>query len=112
VPPHVAEAPAASRPQIVQDWSRKRWRFVPTSGPWPNLVGYWFAALRRRRLGCGAFAGVQEPEQAIRRSIEADNADPKPFLRTKAAESILASPARFGERTLHPYHSALCPLGR
>ncbi|HZH26071.1 MAG TPA: IS630 family transposase, partial [Azospirillaceae bacterium] len=38
-------------------------------------------------------------EHAIRRYIEATNADPKPFVWTKSADQILDSVKRFCQRT-------------
>ena len=39
------------------------------------------------------------PSRAIFEFLDAHNADPKPFVWTKSAEEILASIARFGQRT-------------
>jgi hypothetical protein len=47
---------------------------------------------------------IAELETAIRAFIDAHNAAPKPFAWTKSADQILASIARFAQRTLddHP----------
>jgi hypothetical protein len=42
---------------------------------------------------------VKELEAAIREYIEVHNENPKPFVWTKTADQILASIARFAQRT-------------
>ncbi len=46
-----------------------------------------------------AHRSVNELERAISEFLEAHNAHPKPFTWTKSAEQILASIARFAQRT-------------
>ena len=64
----------------------------------------WFAVLTRRRLARGVFTSTEELEDAIRRYIEDNNEDPQPFVWTKSADDILASVARFCQRTSNSYH--------
>jgi transposase len=88
---------------IVQDWLAKRPRyhlhFTPTSASWLNLVEGWFALLTLRQIRRGVFPTLEALETAIRRHIEATNADPRPFVWTKSADDILDSVRRFCQRT-------------
>jgi transposase len=94
--------------RLVQDWlvKRPRWHlhFTPTGASWLNLVECWFALLSRRRLQRGAFASTDDLEAAILAYIAETNADPKPFVWTKTADDILASVARFCQRTSNSGH--------
>ena len=94
--------------RLVHDWLAKRPRFhlhfTPTSASWLNLVECWFALLSRRRLQRGAFTSVGDLEAAILAYIAETNADPKPFVWTKTADDILASVARFCQRTSNSGH--------
>lgn len=73
--------------------------FTPTYGSWINLVERWFAEITNKRIRRGIFRSVKELEAAIREYIEVHNEDPKPFVWTKSADEILASMARFAQRT-------------
>lgn len=94
--------------RLVHDWLLKRpqfhLHFTPTSASWLNLVECWFALLSRRRLERGAFTSTAELEQAIHAYIAETNADPKPFAWSKTADDILASVARFCQRTSNSDH--------
>ena len=94
--------------RLIHDWLAKRPRFhlhfTPTSASWLNLVKCWFALLSRRRLERGAFTSVQDLERAILAYVAETNADPKPFVWTKTADDILASVARFCQRTSNSGH--------
>lgn len=89
---------------LIKNWLLKRPRFhvhfTPTYGSWLNLVERWFAALTTKQLRRGAHRSVAQLEAAIREFIDAHHADPKPFVWTKTADEILASIARFAQRTL------------
>jgi transposase len=78
----------------VRAWLTRhpRWvfHFTPTSASWINAVEGFFSALSRRRLKRGAFMSVAALEQAISRYIHEHNHDPRPFVWTKSAETILA----------------------
>ena len=93
---------------LIQRWMAKRPRFhvhfTPTYGSWLNLVERWFAELTNKQVRRGVHRSVAELEGAIRAFIDAHNADPKPFVWTKTADRILASIARFAQRTVddHP----------
>src|SRR5438445_2119764 len=93
---------------LIRRWLAKRPRFhvhfTPTYGSWLNLVERWFAELTNKQVRRGVHRSVAELETAIRAFIDAHNADPKPFVWTKTADQILASIARFAQRTVddHP----------
>lgn len=59
----------------------------------------WFAEITNKRIRRGIFRSVKELEAAIREYIDVHNEDPKPFVSTRTAEQILASIARFAQRT-------------
>jgi transposase len=88
---------------IIRKWFAKRPRFhvhyTPTYGSWINLVERWFAELTNKRIRRGVFRSVRELEAAIREYIDVHNEDPKPFVWTKTADQILASIARYAQRT-------------
>ena len=95
---------ATHKTAVVQRWLAKRPRyhlhFTPTHGSWLNMVERWFAALTEKQLRRGVHRSTRELEQAIQRYLEVTNAGPRPFLWTKSADAILASIARFCQRTL------------
>jgi transposase len=88
---------------IIRKWFAKRPRFhvhfTPTYGSWINLVERWFAEITNQRIRRGVFRSVKELEAAIREYIDVHNENPKPFVWTKTADQILASIARFAQRT-------------
>jgi transposase len=88
---------------MIRNWFAKRPRFhvhfTPTYGSWINLVERWFAEITNQRIRRGVFRSVRELEAAIRDYIDAHNENPKPFVWTKTADQILASIARFAQRT-------------
>lgn len=95
---------ATHKTALIQRWLSKRPRyhlhFTPTHGSWLNQVERWFAALTEKQLRRGVHRSTRELEQAIERYLETTNAQPRPFLWTKSADAILASIARFCQRTL------------
>jgi len=88
---------------LIRNWFAKRPRFhvhfTPTYGSWLSLVERWFAELTNKQLRRGAFKSVPQLKAAILEFIAAHQADPKPFVWTKSADQILASIARFAQRT-------------
>jgi transposase len=88
---------------LIRAWLAKRPRFhvhfTPTYGSWLNLVERWFGELTTKQLRRGAHRSVSELERAIWEFIEVRNDEPKPFVWTKNADEILASIARFAQRT-------------
>ena len=77
----------------VQRWLGRHKRFhlhfTPTSSSWLNLVERWFRELTDKALRRGNFNSVPALIAAIEDYLEAHNGDPKPFVWTATAESIL-----------------------
>jgi transposase len=88
---------------MIRNWFAKRSRyhlhFTPTYGSWMNQVERWFALLTQRQIKRGTHRSVRELERAIKDFIHHHNRDPKPFRWVKTADQILASIARFAQRT-------------
>jgi hypothetical protein len=59
----------------------------------------WFAEITNKRIRRGVFRSVKELQAAIREYIDVHNENPKPFVWTRTADEILASIARFAQRT-------------
>jgi transposase len=82
----------------VRAWFTARPRyhvhFTPTSASWLNLVERFFSQISERWIKRNAHTSVADLEQSIRRYIDTHNADPKPFVWRKTADTILASVAR------------------
>jgi transposase len=89
---------------IIRAWLAKRPRyhvhFTPTYASWLNQVERWFAGLEAKQLRRGAHTSVRMLDAAILEHIAASNDAGKPFVWTKSADDILASIARFAQRTL------------
>jgi transposase len=89
---------------LIRTWFAKRPRFhvhyTPTYGSWLNLAERWFAELTMKQIRRGTFRNVLQLKTAIQEFIDAHQANPKPFVWTKTADDILASIARFAQRTL------------
>jgi DDE superfamily endonuclease len=68
---------------------RFRLHFTPTSSSWLNLVERWFRDLTDKALRRGVFQSVPDLIAAIEEYLDAHNEDPKPFVWTATAESIL-----------------------
>jgi len=102
---------ATHKTAIIRKWFAKRPRFhvhfTPTYGSWINLVERWFAELTNKRIRRGVFRSVKELETAIRDYIEIHNQDPTPFVWTRTADQILASIARYAQRTLNAHPARL-----
>ncbi len=96
---------------LIRAWFAKRSRFhvhfTPTYGSWLNLVERWFAELTTKQIRRGAHRTVSELERAIGEFLDAHNVDPKPFIWTKGADQILASIARFAQRTADTQNAQL-----
>jgi len=89
---------------LIRNWLAKRPRFhvhfTPTYGSWLNLVERWFAELTNKQLRRGVHRSVAQLKTAIREFIAAHHAKASPFVWTKNADEVLASIARFAQRTL------------
>ena len=85
----------------MQRWLGRHRRFhlhfTPTSSSWLNLVERWFRELTDKALRRGSFNSVPNLITAIEDYLSAHNDDPKPFVWTATAESILAKVARARE---------------
>jgi transposase len=68
--------------------------FTPTSASWVNRVERFFAEITEKRIRRGTFKSVADLEKAIMDYLEHHNADPKPFVWTASAGSILEKVAR------------------
>jgi len=88
----------------IQRWLLRHPRFTlhftPTYSSWLNLVERWFAELTMKQIRRGTFRSVPQLKAAIQAFIDAHQADPRPFVWTKSADEILASIARFAQRTV------------
>ena len=82
----------------VRSWLARHPRvhvhFIPTSSSWLNVVESFFSQLTNQRLRRGAFTSVAELVDAIGAYIDQNNADPKPFVWTATAASILEKVGR------------------
>jgi transposase len=74
----------------LADHPRWVFHFTPTSGSWLNAVEGFFSIITRRRIRRGVFKSVSDLQDAIRRYIREHNKNPKPFVWTQPAETILA----------------------
>jgi len=82
----------------VKAWLAKHPRFhlhfTPTSSSWLNLVERWFSELTTKMIRRGVFRSVEDLVAAIEQFLRLHNDDPKPFVWTATAESILAKVQR------------------
>lgn len=82
----------------VKAWMAKHPRyhlhFIPTSSSWLNLVERWFRDITDKAIRRGVFHSVPDLIAAIEAYLNANNADPKPFVWTATAEAILAKVRR------------------
>ena len=90
----IADNYATHKHPKVRAWlaSHPRWvlHFTPTSASWLNAVENFFSVLSKRRLKRGVFTSIDDLQAAINRYIKEHNDDPKPFIWTKSANTILA----------------------
>ena len=80
--------------------------FTPTSASWLNMVERFFGQITEDRIRCGVFNSVAELVAAIQQYLEHHNADPKPFVWTASAATILEKVAR-GRQALKSVTSLL-----
>ncbi len=90
----IADNYATHKHPKVRAWLARhpRWtfHFTPTSASWINAVEGFFSALTRRRLKRGVFHSIVDLQAAINRYVAEHNQNPKPFVWTKPADTILA----------------------
>jgi transposase len=101
-----AHKSAAIRRWLVRH-PRFHFHFTPTYASWLNLIERWFAALTTKQLRRGVHRSVRELVAAIREFIAVHNETGKPYVWVKTADEILASIARFAQRTLQAHPSEL-----
>lgn len=84
---------ATHKTPAVQRWLKRHPRFklhfTPTSSSWLNLVERLFAEITRQQIRRGVFHSVPELEVAIVKWVNHRNANPKPFVWTATAKSII-----------------------
>jgi transposase len=77
----------------VNEWLEKHPRFhlhfIPTSSSWLNLVERWFREITDKAIRRGVFHSVPDLVGAIEAYLNANNADPEPFVWTASADAIL-----------------------
>jgi transposase len=92
----------------VRGWFARHPRFhvhfTPTSASWLNQVERWFALLSSKQIKRGTHRSTLALERAIRAFLDMHNEQPQPFRWTKSADEILASVARFCQRTSDSQH--------
>ena len=89
---------ATHKHQDVSKWLDNHPRcllhLTPTASSWLNQVERWFRELTDKALRRGTFGSVPDLIAAIQEYIDTHNNDPKPYVWTATAESILAKVAR------------------
>jgi transposase len=63
--------------------------FNSTSSSWLNLVERWFGEITRKRIRRGTFRSVPALMRAIKDYLRENNTDPRPFIWTATAATIL-----------------------
>jgi transposase len=89
---------ATHKHKDVVAWLAKHPRFqlhfTPTSSSWLNLVERWFRDLSGKALRRGVFHSVPDLIAAIEKYMQVRNIEPKAFVWTATAESILTKVRR------------------
>ena len=89
---------ATHKHEEVDRWLQRHKRFhlhfTPTSSSWLNQVERWFRDLTEKNLRRGIFGSVPDLIASIQAYLDTHNAEPKPYVWTATAESILAKVAR------------------
>jgi transposase len=84
---------ATHKAPAVKAWLKRNRRvtlhFTPTSSSWINLVERLFAEITRQRIRRGTFDSVDQLKAAIVDWIEHRNQNPKPFVWTAKAGTII-----------------------
>ena len=98
---------AAHKTPEVKRWLKRHPRFhmhfTPTSASWLNLVERFFAEITRKRIRRGVFHSVVDLQRTINDYLKHHNADPKPFVWTASASSIIEKVNR-GKQALESQH--------
>ena len=77
--------------------SRYHLHFTPTGSSWLNQIERWFAEITAKRIRRGTFLSVRELIRAIEGYIRENNKNPKPFVWTASAKSILRKLKKYKE---------------
>ena len=89
---------ATHKHENVQRWLKRHKRFhlhfTPTSSSWLNQVERWFRDLTDKNLRRGIFGSVPDLIASIEDYLTVNNENPKPYVWTATAESILAKVQR------------------
>jgi transposase len=89
---------ATHKHKDVAAWLAKHPRFqlhfTPTSSSWLNLVERWFRELTGKALRKGVFHSVPDLIASIEEYMKVHNDEPRPFVWTATAESILTKVRR------------------
>ncbi len=84
-------------PEVAR-WLKQHKRFhlhfTPTSSSWLNQVERWFRDLTDKNLRRGIFGSVPDLISSIEKYLAVTNNNPKPYVWTATAESILAKVQR------------------
>jgi transposase len=98
---------SAHKSALIRSWlarhRRFHFHFTPTYSSWLNLVERWFAALTTKQLRRGVHRSVRELTATIQEFIDVHNETGKPYVWVKTADEILASIARFAQRTVQAH---------
>jgi transposase len=78
--------------------------FIPTSSSWLNQVERFFAEITEKRIRRGAFRSVKALEQAIMAYLDRHNENPKPFVWSATADTVLSCITRVCERISDSEH--------
>ena len=99
---------ATHKTAAIRRWLAKRPRyhvhFTPTSASWLNLVERWFVELTEKQIRRGVHRSTRELVTAIQHYLSVTNDTPRPFVWHTTADEILASVARFCQRTSNSGH--------
>ena len=85
--------PPTSIPEVLAwlaDNPRWTFHFTPTSCSWLDAVEGFFSKLTRQALQRGVFRSAEDLVATIDRYVAQANDDPKPFMWTASAASIMA----------------------
>jgi transposase len=103
----IADNYATHKHAKVRAWLKRHPRFhmhfTPTSASWLNQVERFFGLLTEDRIRRGVFRSLAELEAAIEDYLAHHNLDPKPFVWTASATSILEK-VRRGRQALDSVH--------
>ncbi len=99
----VVDNSSTHKTPLIKRWllrhPRYQVHFTPTYSSWINQVERWFSLLTEKQLRRGTHKSTRQLEDAIRLYLATSNESARPFAWTKTADEILASIARFCQRT-------------